>query len=89
MATINCPGGHTFSDGELPSPYGWTLISDANLERALDAIIGQAKADEDVDAQAEVIMGSHGLTTYKCPECGRLIVFENGIENPAASYRRE
>lgn len=89
MATISCPGEHSFSDGLIPSPYAWTLISDVNLERALDRIIEQAKAGEDAEAQAGVIMGSLGYPAYICPECKRLLVFENGIENRATSYRRE
>ncbi len=89
MATIICSGGHSFSDGEIPSPYEWTLISDINLGDALDKIIGQTRAGADIEAQAGVIMSSYGHIAYICPECKRLLVFENGIENPATSYRRE
>ncbi len=89
MATITCHAGHSFSDGEIPSPYAWTLISDVNLEHALDEIIGLAKAGEDADARAEMIMRTYGHPSYICPECKRLLVFENGIANPATSYRRE
>lgn len=89
MATITCPGGHSFSDGQIPSPYAWTLISDANLESALDRIIDRAKAGKDVEAQTGVIMNAYGYPAYICPECERLLVFDKGIENPATSYRRE
>ena len=89
VATINCPCGHAFLDGEIPSPYAWTLISDVNRERALDEILNKAKAGQDIEAQAEVILASYGLTVYLCPNCKRLLVFKNGIDNFSDSYLRE
>ena len=89
MATITCAAGHSFSDGAIPSPFAWTLISDENFERFTDKIIELTRAAEDVDAQAAFVMKSYGYPAYICPECGRLLVFEDGIDKPATSYSRE
>jgi hypothetical protein len=90
MATITCPAGHSFSDGQIPSPYEWVLISDENIGRTTDKIIELTRAGaDDVEAWAEVVIRSYGYPAYICPECGRLLVFEDGIDKPAASYRRE
>jgi hypothetical protein len=89
MPTIACPGGHIVSDGLIPSPNAWRLISDEKLEDALDEIVAMVKAGEDVDARAASVMSAHSHAAYMCPECGRLLVFENGLDRPATSYRRE
>ena len=89
MATIHCPGGHSFSDGEIPSPYAYTLISEGNLEVAVEAIVAGIAAGGNVGDQVDAFIRSNGSSTYICPECGRILVFEKGLENPATSYRRE
>ena len=90
MPTITCPAGHSFSGGQIPCPYEWMLISDENIGRATDQIIELTRArEEDVEARAEVVIRSYGYPAYICPECGRLLVFEDGRDKPATSYRRE
>jgi hypothetical protein len=89
MGTVTCPAGHSFSDGAIPSPYAWTLISDQNFELFTDKIIELTRAGEDVDAQAASVMKSYGYHAYICPKCGRLLVFEDGLDKPATSYKRE
>lgn len=90
MGTIRCACRHLFSDGEIPCPYGWTLISDANLGDATDKIVELTKAgEEDAEVRAEVTMRSYGHFAYICPKCSRLLVFEKGLDRPATSYRRE
>jgi hypothetical protein len=32
VRTVYCPGGHSFSDGEIPSPVLFHLIPDADIE---------------------------------------------------------
>ncbi|HEV7694407.1 MAG TPA: hypothetical protein VGO52_26460 [Hyphomonadaceae bacterium] len=89
MTTISCPGGHTFSDGEIPSPYAWELISEANLEEATNEIISLIGKGGDLEADIPYAISVRSHSTYICPECRRLLVFENGLDKPAASYKRE
>ena len=89
MGTITCPAGHIFSDGQVPSPYGWTLISEANVERAVDDIMKLVESGEEVEAEVTFSIFSHGSHTYICPECGRLLVFDRGLDKPSVSYKRE
>src|SRR5882757_9274917 len=78
MGSIVCPAGHAFSDGLIPSPYAWTLISDEKLFRALDEISAMMRAGKDFDEISTFAKKSHGHQAYICPECGRLLVFEDG-----------
>ena len=89
MATIKCPAEHIFSDGQVPCPHGWTLISESNFDKALDDLLELARKGGDFDGQAMPILASHGLPSYICPECGRLLVFRNGLDKPATIYKPE
>ena len=89
MGTIHCPGGHTFSDGEVPSPYGYTLISEEKLDMAVDTIVERVAAGGDIGDNVDAFVRDYGQKAYICPKCGRIIAFYNGIDKPATSYRRE
>jgi hypothetical protein len=89
MGTIHCPGGHIFSDGEIPSPFEWQLISEANFEEALSEVEALDWKAEFAGDKADWAFRSRGHTTYRCPHCERILVFEQGIDKPATSYRRE
>ena len=89
MGTIHCPGGHTFSDGQIPSPYGWLLMSEEQLELAFNEVVELDPKTEYAGDKMQWAILSRGLVTYRCPHCERLLVFEHGLDKPAASYRRE
>jgi hypothetical protein len=89
MGTIHCPGGHTFSDGQIPCPYEWKLISDENLDVALDEVENLDWKAEFAGDKADWAIRGRSLITYRCPHCERMLVFEHGIDKPATSYRRE
>lgn len=89
MGTIHCPGGHSFSDGVIPCPYEWNLISDEHLDAALDEIEGLDWNAEFAGDKADGAIRGRSHIAYRCPHCERLLVFENGIDKPATSYRRE
>lgn len=92
MGTIWCPGGHNFPDTLGPSPDAWLLIADEKLEIILDELVDMFKRDlavDDFEDRAAHSVSSHSVPAYVCPDCGRLIVFENGLDKPATSYRRE
>jgi hypothetical protein len=66
------------------------LISDDNIGHATDKVIELTRGgEEDLEVRAEVALRSYGYPAYICPKCGRLLVFEDGRDKPAASYRRE
>ena len=86
MANIHCICGNNFSDGVAPNPNGYILLQESDLEIALDRILEIFKSGDDFDAQAPFLISKYGSTSYKCPFCSRLIVFENGTGQPATFY---
>jgi len=89
MGTIYCGAGHAFTDIVTPSPHAWTLISDVKFELLLDELMRLVRENEDNETKAGVMMQAYGIPAYICPECGRMVVFENGLNKPAVSYKRE
>ena len=65
------------------------LISEANLEPAVDEITQGIAEGGDVDDYVDQSIRTYGRPTYICPECGRLLIFVNGLEKPANSYLPE
>jgi len=89
MGTIHCPGGHTFSDGEIPCPYEYQLLSEAHFMAALDEVEKLDWQAEYAGDKADWAIRSRSIIAYRCPHCERMLIFENGIDKPATSYRRE
>ena len=87
MGTVHCPCGHSFSDGDIPSPYEYNLIPDTAIEALTQALIDTVQRGEDVEARVSYLVMSQGATTYKCPVCGDLLVFWEGIDKLAAAYK--
>ncbi|WP_447724002.1 hypothetical protein [Sphingomonas koreensis] len=44
---------------------------------------------EFVGDKADWALSSRGHATYRCPHCARMLIFEDGFDKPATSYRRE
>lgn len=63
MPKLLCKCGETLSLSEVPSPIGFHLIS----ERDLDKI-----AEDTVEFE---VLAKNMLESYLCPNCGRLHVF--------------
>lgn len=82
-------GWHVFYDGEIPSPHEFILMADAKIENLTEAVRQLCEQGGDLVAAVKVLLNSNGATTYKCPECGRLLVFEEGLDKAARSYRPE
>lgn len=76
MATIRCPCGHSFSDGEIPSPYLSYLIADRDIEALVSAVIEAVRLGEDVETRVGYLMTTAGADVYQCSVCRRLLVFE-------------
>ena len=89
MPSIHCPGGHSFSDGGIPSPYGFLMISEEKEEPLVDSIMETIEQGDDVEAKISYLLPHHAVRAYKCPECGRLLLFENGLSEALTSYRPE
>jgi len=89
MSTIHCPGGHSFSDGDIPSAHEFTLLADSAIEGLVSAIIAAIREGEDVEARVGYLLLTAGLTTYRCPHCRRLLVFWGGDAQPATAYKLE
>jgi hypothetical protein len=89
MGTIHCPCGRTFSDGAIPCPHEWTLISEGDLFAALDEIEQLDWKAEFAGDKADWSIRSRSSIAYRCPHCERMLVFEDGIDKRATSYRRE
>jgi hypothetical protein len=89
MGTIYCPGGHSFSDGEIPSPVSYRLIPDTDVEALVSGVVKDVRSGGDVETVVTFKILSAGFAAYACPKCGRLLVFRNGLNSPAESYRPE
>jgi hypothetical protein len=89
MGTIHCRCGEVFSDAEIPNPLEFHLIPDIRIEALTAAIEEAVRRGEDVETRVGYLLLSHGVTTYQCPHCGRLLVFWDGLDQPARSYNPE
>ena len=87
MGTIRCPCGHIFSDGDIPSPYEYNLIPDTIIEDLTKAVIATVQCGEDIEVRVAYLIRSHGATTYKCPVCDQPLVFWEGMDQLAATYK--
>ena len=86
MGKVHCPGGHTFSDNGFPCPCEYFLISEPAVEKLAADIMQDVEVGEDVDLRIQVLISEAGPTAYKCPECGRLLVFWQGTDKTAQSF---
>ena len=89
MGTVHCPGGHSFSDGAIPSPVSFRWIPDAAVEGLVSEVVTAARGEGDVEDEVGFKILSAGFDAYECPRCGRLLVFRQGLDLPADSYRPE
>lgn len=73
MPSIICLCNHRINYGEIPCRDQWLLISDEGF----DKFAGEVNAEEIYGAMSPML---------KCPNCGRLWVFWDGFDKPAAVY---
>ena len=89
MATIKCICGDSFSDGSIPNEFEYNLVPDVSVERLVADVQEIVVEGEDVDVRIGYKIMTSGPTVYKCPSCGRLLVFWDGIDTPSTSYAPE
>jgi len=74
VARFRCACGETIAtSGSIPNPGEWHLLSDTDF----DAFEGLVQA-EDV-YQATTVM-------YRCPSCGYLWIYWDGLDQPPSLY---
>jgi len=66
-----------------------TIVPDVRIEGLSNAILDAIKREGDLEAEIPFLLATAGPTAYKCPRCGRLLVFEDGIDKPYKSYLAE
>jgi len=77
MGKFNCKCGNILStSGEIPNPIEWLLISDKDYDSFSDKIDA-----EDLYLKMKTIL--------KCPNCGRLWIFWNGVQEEPSCYFQE
>lgn len=89
MGTIHCPGGHEFSDGAIPDHNLYQLIIDEKIDDIVASVANLKNEGDKFIDQVGMLITSASVPVYKCPICGRLLVFENGYGDPATSYKKE
>ena len=89
MATIHCPCGNTFGDGEIPSSYLFAMIPDTALEELVEGHLASACKGDAVADEMYSSIQSVSIPAYRCPHCGRMLLFWEGLDKPARSYREE
>ena len=88
MATIRCRCEKMFSDGGIPCEYEYHLLPDVSLENVVDKEIKLVReAKDEADVGFAILSASKHL--YKCPYCGRLIVFWDGLDQQGQFYKPE
>ncbi len=90
MAVLTCPGGHSFPDIE---PYGWEIIAEERRHALVATIVDLARRGDmnnsDLYQNVDWCISNHSAQGYTCPDCGRLILFDNGVDRPAKSFTPE
>jgi hypothetical protein len=86
VGTIHCKCGHSFSDGEIPCPYEFHLLHDPAIENLTEKLIDLARNAGDPPVDVAYTLTDAAIYTYKCPYCGRLIVFWEGLQNRGTFY---
>lgn len=66
MPKLACRCGYSFDLITIPSPDGYSIVAESFLDRFHDQSSGSEVLDA-IDEQTAVM--------YKCPVCGRLVVF--------------
>ena len=89
MANIHCKCGKSFSDGEIPCKYQYYLIPDAAIQGIGDRVVSIVKSGTEDDDGIEFAIIDPGKIAYECPYCKRLIVFWQGLDEKASSYKLE
>lgn len=88
MATIHCRCGEIFSDGSIPCEYEYHLLPNVAIDSLADQVSMLAREGEDpADINFAILRAATHL--YKCPHCGRLIVFWDGLEYEPRFYKPE
>jgi hypothetical protein len=77
MGKIACKCGTTLRiSGEIPNPLEWLIISDQDF----DAFTGPIDAEQ---------LYHKVKSMLKCPDCDRLWIFWNGMQEPPACYTQD
>ena len=76
MPKVKCVCDQTISYSEIPNPNEWLMISDHHFDR----FSGKVDTEDIYRAMLPIL---------KCPECGRLLVYWDGWNQPPAIYKRE
>lgn len=72
MPRIACPCGHSMFIGEIPCPFQWNILADD----AVDGLLHGGNKMEIIE------FGKAADLMFRCPECGRLLIFWNKSEVP-------
>lgn len=80
MANWRCKCGNNMNDIVVPNPYGYVAYSEKEWENILEL------SDEN-DKINRQDLSDPSFEVYKCPECGRLMVF--GETNSCLFYKPE
>ncbi|HDN26585.1 MAG TPA: hypothetical protein ENG03_05735 [Thioploca sp.] len=84
MSSITCKCGHSFSDGQIPSPYKQFIISDQQVDGLVEQLLSILKtASDNLGDTLYYTICNTGATVYTCQKCGRLIVFNDKASEKA------
>jgi hypothetical protein len=89
VATIHCRCGRIFSDASIPCNEEYHLLSDVTFDDVCKDVIRLVNEDRDVEVDVGYAILNASKYVYKCPYCGRLIVFWDGLEQKPRFYKPE
>lgn len=90
MGSIHCSCGKMFGVGEIPCPHEYILIADAALEELVEnRLLPACAAVENREGMLYSALRAVSVSGYRCPHCGRMLIFWKGINGPAMIYHPE
>lgn len=74
MATINCPGGHTFQDNSDYHTHKFHVLPDTKFEELAEEVINLCDDPKEDNSLVYGLLSEYTFIMYKCPYCGRLLL---------------
>ncbi len=66
------------------------MVPDTSLEELVETKLSSTcKAGDAAHEQMYAAVQSPSVSAYRCPRCGRMLIFWNGLDKPAQAYRAE
>jgi predicted RNA-binding Zn-ribbon protein involved in translation (DUF1610 family) len=82
MPKLQCRCGEILNLSPIPNPLGFTIMSEARMDEAANALIeGQQRHDDFPDTVMQILHNTRGAVhAYECPRCGRWAILRRASD---------